>query len=70
MTDYLRAKYDLTFYEKLNISEKQLSNSTAFIEDRYIGILQWTDLLPLLETTTYPDADQQNYSGTKSQDSF
>lgn len=60
MGHHLHAKYDLTLYDELNIASEQSSDMSAFIEDRYLRITQWPDLLPVLEITTYPDANQQN----------
>jgi len=54
------ARHDLTFYDEVDISKEQSSAISAFIEDRYLKITQWPDLLPVLEITTYPDTNQQN----------
>lgn len=54
------AKLDLTLYDELDISKEQSSDISAFIENRYLKITQWPDLLPVLEITTYPEPDQQS----------
>ncbi|HZO74763.1 MAG TPA: toll/interleukin-1 receptor domain-containing protein [Ktedonobacteraceae bacterium] len=54
------AKHDLILYDELDVSKEQSSDISAFIEDRYLKITPWPDILPVLEVTTYPDTNQQN----------